>query len=73
MIEIVDVSPFGIAGLERILLLVGSVEPRREPTEELGHGKVGLRVAVTYRRVDEHRFAGRSAEVVAAPQVAVEE
>ncbi len=73
MVEVVEVAAGGVGAVNGVDLVVGPVEALRETTEKLGHGEVGLMVGDVGRGVQNPRFAVRTAEGVAGPEVAVDE
>lgn len=73
MIEVIEVPPFPVAGVQGADLPVGGVKALGEAPEELRHGQVRLGVAHVDRRVDEPGPPVGACDEVPRPQVPVEE
>ena len=73
MIKVVDFAASVIAGGERPGFAIGLVETRRKAAEEFRHRQVGLAVSVVRGWIDEGGLAGGRRQVVATPEVAVED
>src|SRR5262245_56622289 len=67
VVEVVEDAPQLVAAGDRMYLAVALVEALREAAEELGHGEIGLRVAVVHRGVEHDRRTALEDGGVPAP------
>lgn len=72
MVEVVEVAAVWVASVNGINFVIGAVKTLRETAEELGHGEVSFKVGHVGGGVQDPRFAVRTADGVAGPEIAVD-
>ena len=69
LIQIIKIPPVFIPGIQIAILCIGLIKRVREPTEQLCHGYVCLRVSIIDRRIDQPSFSVISRNVVPCPKI----
>jgi hypothetical protein len=69
LIQIIKIPPVFIPGIQISILFISLIKRVREPTEQLCHGQVSLRMPIIHSGIDQPAFSVISGNVVPCPEI----
>ena len=72
LIQIINIPPVFIPGIQISILFISLIKRVREPTEQLCHGQVSLRMPIIHSGIDQPAFSVISSNVVPCPEITVQ-